>query len=418
MTPTSNALLPRVAIANWTKKTLTWWIHFFIFYFLRFICWHPGAHWVGQKKIAASFRALIFAISHDVVTMKASFLSFAILLVPIHHTSAFHVRKATLRQHPSPFRNSAERLRDHKRRPSFVSLNTDLPSSAHDDETVPFILKPWIFLYRSLPKIHVPFTKGLDFSFTIVSALFLTCIDYASAHYLFNQGWPQPETRKLAGSITTIVHSTCLTLGLGACLSTQPYKPSHKMNIHPDWWQDAATSLIQFCTGYMIYDAAVQFIADRWQHGVGLVLSTVDWLFLGHHLATSMYMTSARLIQAGHMSAMILMFFGEITAPIMNVLRITNILTELEYSSRLLQIWRPRVEYLFALAYVFFRTVVGPFLAVHLTYDLLLTKEGRSNVPIGLSLVWLSMVWIVLLGSWPWIQRSIKILRGVSMAVL
>ena len=186
------------------------------------------------------------------------------------------------------------------------------------------------------------------------------------------------------------------------------------MNIHPGWWQDAATSLIQFCTGYMIYDAAVQFIADRWQHGVGLVLSTVDWLFLGHHLATSVYMTSTRLIQAGHMSAMILMFFGEITAPIMNVLRITNILTEMEYSSRFLQIWRPRVEYSFALAYVFFRTIVGPILAVHLTYDLLFTSQGRSNVPIGLSLVWLSMVWIVLLGSWPWIQSSVKILRGIQ----
>ena len=63
----------------------------------------------------------------------------------------------------------------------------------------------------------------------------------------------------------------------------------------------------------MIYDALVQFIADRWVPGSGPVLSVADWMFLGHHAATSFYMTSARVVKAGHMSAMALMFFGEVS---------------------------------------------------------------------------------------------------------
>lgn len=360
-------------------------------------------------------------------------ISFGIcLLVLINATFAFHVRKASLSSSHYSSRNSVGRLHSRQHLPYLssssplalptshlpphtISLNLQHYDNQDEKRAVPFILTPWIYLYRKLPKVYIPFTS-LDVSFTIVSAIFLTCIDYTSAHILQSRGLPRPQTRKLAGSITTIFHSTCLVLGLGACLRTQPYRPSHKMDCHPDWWQDTAKALISFCTGYMIYDAAVQFLADRWQHGVGLVLSRVDWIFLGHHAATAAYMTSTRLIEAGHQSAMILMFFGELTAPIMNVLRITNILTEMDCKSTLLNLWRPVIQYLFSLSYVFFRLLVGPVSAVYLTYDLLLTKQGRTNVPIGLSFVWLTMVWVVLVGSWPWIQSSIRILQGFSAA--
>ena len=294
-----------------------------------------------------------------------------------------------------------------------------------DDIAPPLLLRPWIHLYQKMPKLLVPGTK-LDVAFTLASALVLTCVDYGSALFLTTiGGWPtqSKHTRAVAGSIATIFHSSVLVLGLGAALSTQKYDPSGHMDDHPDWWADGAHALIQFCTGYMIYDAAVQFIADRWQKGVGPVLSAADYMFLGHHAATSLYMISARLCEAGHMSAMILMLTGEATAPIMNVLRIARTAANDEISAHsilgrgLLQMIYPYVEYLFALLYASFRIVIGPICAAHLTYDILLTKKGRKNVPVGLSIVWLTMVWGVLFGSIPWIKNALTILKaGLNVA--
>lgn len=163
-----------------------------------------------------------------------------------------------------------------------------------------------------------------------------------------------------------------------------------------------------------LYDAAIQFIADRWIPGSGPTLSVADWMFIAHHAVTALYMTSARLIRAGHMSAMALMFLGELTAPIMNVLRISNTAASIDSSVGWLQAAHPYFEYAFALLYITFRTVIGPICALHLTYDLLFTKKGRKNVPIQLSIVWLLMCWGVLLGSIPWIKVSLNILLGAG----
>lgn len=159
-------------------------------------------------------------------------------------------------------------------------------------EPIPLLLKPWVHLVRSLP-----------FSFTMASALFLTVFDYSSAYFFQKaSGWPPKECRTIAGSLTTIFHSTVLVTGLGVCLLTaEHYKPSGRITEHPLWWRDAATALIQFCTGYMLYDSCVQFVADRWVPGSGPSLSAPDYIFLGHHAVTSFYMTSARMIRAGHM---------------------------------------------------------------------------------------------------------------------
>ena len=117
------------------------------------------------------------------------------------------------------------------------------------------------------------------------------------------------------------------------------------------------------------------------------------------------------------------MLTGEATAPIMNVLRIARTAANDEISAHsilgrgLLQMIYPYVEYLFALLYASFRIVIGPICAAHLTYDILLTKKGRKNVPVGLSAVWLTMVWGVLFGSIPWIKGALTILKaGLNVA--
>lgn len=160
----------------------------------------------------------------------------------------------------------------------------------------------------------------------------------------------------------------------------------------------------------------IQFIVDRWVPGTGPVLSTVDCIFLAHHAATVLYMTSTRLIRAGHMSAMMLMFLGELTAPIMNLLRISNTAATLGTANWLL-VLHPLIEYSFALLYVCSRVFAGPACAVHLTGTLLFTKEGRKNVPVQLSIVWLAMCWGVMIGSLPWIKTSLTILGGGAAVV-
>jgi len=176
--------------------------------------------------------------------------------------------------------------------PVQVIISKEDEDQTTQEEPIPVLLKPWVHLSRSLP-----------LPFTIASALFLTVFDYSSA-YLFQKvsGWPSNECRTIAGSLTTIFHSTVLVTGLGVCLlTTEHYKPSGRMTEHPLWWRDAATALIQFCTGYMLYDACIQFVADRWVPGTGPVLSATDYMFLGHHAVTSFYMTSAMVVRAGHM---------------------------------------------------------------------------------------------------------------------
>lgn len=276
----------------------------------------------------------------------------------------------------------------------------------------PALLRPWIYMYNLVPKIVMPCTN-LNVGFTLFSALLFTCIDFAIAHVLYQLGWPRgSSTRAVAGSITTILHSTSLVICLVACLASYRCTPSAKLSEAPQWWQDAAHAAIEWCTGYMLYDAVVQFILDNWESGKGPVLSQADWMFLGHHAATSIYMTSARLLQAGHGSAMILMAGGEVTAPFQNVMRISRIMMQENIGSGRLH---PHIQYVWAVLYAFFRIVVGPACAVYLTQDLIFTQEGRQRVPPGLSILWLTMCWAVLFGSIPWIKGALGIIgQGVS----
>jgi hypothetical protein len=119
-------------------------------------------------------------------------------------------------------------------------------------EVIPNLLRPWITLYRSFPKIHVPFTN-LDVLFTMVCAVAFAGLDYGTGSWVRSiSGWPLKETRAVAGSLTTIFHASVLVALLPTCLTTERYSPSRRLDSHPMWWQDASTALLQFCTGYMV----------------------------------------------------------------------------------------------------------------------------------------------------------------------
>lgn len=113
------------------------------------------------------------------------------------------------------------------------------------------------------------------------------------------------------------------------------------------------------------------------------------------------------------MSAMMLIFNGEFSAPIMNL--------HLFLEKALLQdcwkgvAWLPALfdynEQLFSALYLVCRVAVSPFVIGYVTYDLLFTKRGRSSVPLWLSICWMPMCWGVQFGSIPWIMTCIETLK-------
>lgn len=323
---------------------------------------------------------------------------------------------------------------------------------------------------------------SIDCTFTLLWFIIFIIIDYSVfilIRYCYNTAsLPIPinkELRMISGSITTIIHSTILIILLSTCFYynqvtiiinengqvnssstslkkknddfdvTQPastattkdsstttltgirsYIPSMPMYCHitPIWWKDCTDGILQFCIGYMIYDIIIQFGIDKIYFHNNIWKGT-DYIFIGHHIVTSAYMISTRILYSGHISAMILMYFGEITAPIMNLLRIsftcksymllsstTYIALDQYYSIHYLtNIIHSYLEYIYAILYFTIRAIIGPCIVIHLTYHFLLTKRGRINVPIYISILWLILSWGVILGSYNWIKNCYHIIQ-------
>mmetsp|Transcript_23934 Transcript_23934/g.46411 ORF Transcript_23934/g.46411 Transcript_23934/m.46411 type:complete len:312 (-) Transcript_23934:197-1132(-) len=284
------------------------------------------------------------------------------------------------------------------------------------EEKVPYptILLPWIRAYRSTPKLYI--TREIDIGFSILCAFLFTILRISYRHLLVSLGWPSspdPDTLFVSACMASFCHSSIILPGLAAALLSQPYRPCGKLSDSPPWYRDVTHAIMSYCTGYMIYDSIVGYVVETWQPGVGPVLTTDHWMFLVHHVLTSLYMISARFVGAGHMSAMILMFLGEFTAPIMNIhLILEKAMEQPEFRD---SSWIPLAfvynEQIFAFFYCIFRIFFGPLAATHLTWDLILTERGRGNVPVWLSLAWMPMCWGVLLGSIPWIQTCLETLQ-------
>jgi hypothetical protein len=280
---------------------------------------------------------------------------------------------------------------------------------------IPFVCQYWCYLDHHLPAAI--YVGKFNVTLTIVSAITLTIVRYILEYGLVQyHQWPYNSyiTKNAAASAAAIVHSVQLVPALVVCFVTNKvsYNPSQKMSDAPDlWWQQTVQALIQFCTGYMMYDGLVNII---WLKSQMLgTLSSEDYLFLGHHVATILYMTSTRTIGAGHQSAMICMLLGEITNPLHNLYYIGVAAQTLPCCngvvSQFLFHW---IEYLFAMAYVLVRAVIGPFVFVHLTYNL--WTSGRRHIPISLLIMWTMLIWGVVLGSIPWIQECGKTIQKYS----
>jgi hypothetical protein len=258
------------------------------------------------------------------------------------------------------------------------------------------ILRFWATLYDKTPKLYV--LKDFDINFTLVSAFFLFGIRLIG-EALFSY-WPSGKRRTdAAAAVASIVHAVVLCTSLGVLLwSLQPYSPSGKTSAK----DTAATALLQFCTGYMLYDS-LGIVRDNWSIGG---LNAADCIFLAHHVATAFCMNSCRIVGAGHHSMLMLMFLGEITNPLGSLHSITKYAIQVEGPHTIWHALHPYVEWIFAVTYAITRALIAPAFLLHMTFDLLL--RGQKNVPILLSLFWLFLMWGVMLGSLPWTMEAIE----------
>merc|ERR1712232_925737 len=183
----------------------------------------------------------------------------------------------------------------------------------------------------------------------------------------------------------------------------------------PEWWQKGTNALLEFCTGYMLYDGLYNSVYRFFDpESMSFHITTEHWCYLGHHFATSFYMTSVRINGAGHLSAMIIMFFGEITNPVQNSRSAIQTMLKMGEccSSTFLETTvYPLVDFLYALMYAIIRVGLNPYLNIRITYDFLFTKEGRERMALPLSLSLLFMLWGVTFGTIPWCFESVELVK-------
>lgn len=289
--------------------------------------------------------------------------------------------------------------------------STRSPSDSKDGNAqakMPILCLFWISVQRSLPPIHF---LGLDVSLSIASAIFLGILRYLAELILISWfGWPynSMDTKLAASSVSSICHSTCLVSTLFLLLATvaRSYNPSSRMVDEQagQWWNECVRAMLQFCTGYMIYDAAftILWLKLTMQEGG---INAEDMMFLGHHVVTALYMSSTRWIQAGHQSAMVCMFLGELTNPLHNAFYIGQLAQKYDCcNGKRSQAMFSVVEFLFGFLYTLVRAVVAPIVFVHMTYNLLTQGFLKvREIPGWLVLLWLVLIWGVELGSIPWI---------------
>jgi hypothetical protein len=264
-------------------------------------------------------------------------------------------------------------------------------------EKIPSILQPWIHLYHATPKINIPGTR-VDISFSLCCAVIFSALRLTFRHVLYRCGWPvgASDTYFTSACQVSFCTSSLMLPGLAALLLSQKYVPSGMLEPSPQWYQDATHALMGYCTGYMIYDSVMGYVVETWQPGIGPVLSVDDWTYLGHHILTTLYMVSARIAMAGHMSAIALMFCGEFSAPFMNLYLILEKACLQDCWKGIA--WLPTLyaysKQFFSFVYIVCRVAIGPILIAHISYDLLLTTRGRKHVPVWLSISWMPMCWV------------------------
>lgn len=284
---------------------------------------------------------------------------------------------------------------------------TSIGNQVKNEENPGPIFRFWCKLYAAAPKLYVPGTE-FDVALTILSAASLSIVRLINEYIIYDKllGFDisNPKTVDCAACSTSMVHSIILCISLWPVLHDQGYNPASSIVSKPKYFQDTVTSLMQFCTGYMIYDFIFMLRINQWS------LHPDDFAYAAHHIVTSIYMNQTRVLRAGHISAMTFMFSGELSNPLQNFHMINRFAIQMKDETTFWHSILPYSEFSYAVVYFFLRSVVGSIQVLHNTYTLL-SKEGRKNIPIYISFFWLIMAYGVIIGSYPWTYECLEMIK-------
>lgn len=277
-----------------------------------------------------------------------------------------------------------------------------------EEDEIPVLVGWMRGAYLCLPK---------NVSMVLVCVILFSMLRYVVKYWLVDvMGWPEshPMTVESVSFLPPVVHSMILCPVLYQLLTCQRYRPVSRMDEYPVWWQQTVKACMDMCTAYMIYDGIFLLFKAHWYHDG--IITLQDGLYLGHHIATSLYMASTRIIGAGQSSAMMLMFLGEFTNPFQNVYCLIRFAVQIDSSRTIWHTLLPTSEFLFAIFYAFFRTFLGPAAMAHITYHLLVPSSTPHTIPIPITIIYILMGWGVLIGSIGWTMEAIEMaLDGFSL---
>ena len=271
----------------------------------------------------------------------------------------------------------------------------------------------WSNLHRQAPKLNIPGTN-FNIGFTLCSAAFLSCIRLLMSQvFLHVLQWDPDNIRtgiSTAYSVS-IIHSIILCAGLSVVLYHQPYNLLAKLKDAPLDLQEATVALLEFCTGYMVYDFTFMLHESNWTPHPD------DYAFLAHHVVTTLYMSQCKVLGVGHVSAMSLMLTGELTNPCQSYHAISRYGIQIvEDTMSWWHVLHPFAEWIYALAYFIVRGFVGPCQNMHITYVYLVSIKGRQMIPKYISIPWVVMIWGIILGSIPWTMEALdKVKDGLQV---
>ncbi|GMH92247.1 hypothetical protein TrST_g13338 [Triparma strigata] len=232
----------------------------------------------------------------------------------------------------------------------------------------------------------------------------LTITRFLWEHFvLIPNGWQTAtvdKERECLGGLVALTHSSLLLGPLLGLLMTHPtMKPSARFADSPASWNYNAKTLISFTTSYMFQDAFwMLYYATDTSKSPFPAPTPDNAMFLLHHLATVLYMSSCRYIEAGHYSAMWLMWLGEVTNPVHNSYLLLEY-AEVSHPGPNITMLLYYFSKAFAVSYGVLRIFIGPAAGLYIVYDLLLTPAGRKNVGLVLGIIWAVLIEEVLKGS-------------------
>lgn len=291
-----------------------------------------------------------------------------------------------------------------------VRIVMQSPAPSHSDgnnngrATSPLV-EFWAWLYNSTPKLCVPKTE-FAVGLTLYSTLFFWSVlafyraVYTSSLVGFPGFWESPKTAAICSGSASLTHSLIIIPTTFALLRCQPYVPSATMEGKPKVYLDATTAILQFCSGYMLYDFSYM-----------VMMGTAKFAWVAHHFGTVLYMSQVRVLRAGHVSALMAMFSGELTNPLQNLHGVTRLAVSLmrDDDSSLWHAVHPYVEYAYAVKYIVVRGVICHFLIWQIARDMF-SREGRRNISPWITVPWVLILEGITLGSFPWVSESLEMI--------